>query len=744
MNKKIKLRSLFIGCFFVLLFVGLLFRVYYVQVVEASELLKKAQVSWKHSKVLIPKRGTILDRNGNILAQDAPAYTVAVNPKLINSKGVAADVVAKLGPLLGMDTPELRQKLLNHVTAKNQEGEFLVQREIRNEGWKVDTSVRNLIIEEFGDETAMNKMGVYMLEEQKRYYPAGELASHVLGYTDKDGEPQYGVEYYYNELLKGTPGSISYEKDRLGYELPNGEIKYQPAIDGQPIQLTIDQNIQVYIEQALREAYEQYKPKSMTAIAVDPKTMDILGMANLPNFNPNTYWDFDSQADFYNHAALSVYEPGSTFKIVTLAAAVEEGLFDPEAKFMSGRIAKSGWGGNAVHDHDRRGWGEITYLEGLKRSSNVAFVKLGYEMLGEQRLREYIQAFGFGSKSGLDLPGEGQGNIRFRYPIEVANVTFGQGVTVTAIQQIAAISAIANGGKLLEPRLLKAVLDPETKQPVEVIEPKEVRRVISEETAHIVSEYLEQVVSDQEIGTGRRVYIDGYRIAAKTGTAQVVENGKYASDKWVSSFIGFAPVEDPKIALIVIAVEPKISDYRQSGEVVSPVFKDIIHKSLHYYGVATTESQEGDFAVSSISVPNLVGKTIDGAENDAARQSMTIEVFGQGNQVVDQSPAAGAISGAGSLIYVITESAKQIEIPDLSGRSLRDALEICSLLEAQCNFTGEGYVVSQSISYEQGERLVQLKLLPLWEQAEHQESDEDESAEESENGSSEESESDSG
>jgi len=418
----------------------------------------------------------------------------------------------------------------------------------------------------------MNRMGVYMIEEQKRYYPSNELAAHVLGYMDKDGNPRSGVEYRYHELLKGTPGSIHYIKDLLGYELPDGEVGFEPAVDGKSIRLTIDQNIQSYIEQALLAAYEKYEPKSMSAIAVNPKTMEILGMANLPVFNPNRYWDFASQADFYNHAVLSLYEPGSTFKIVTLAAAEEEGLFHPDDTFQSGSISFPEWGSKRIHDHNRTGWGEITYLEGLKRSSNVAFVKLGYEKLGKEKLSEYIHAFGFGQPTGIDLPGEGVGDVDFRYPIEVANATFGQGVTVTVLQQIAAVSAIANGGTLMKPYLLKEVIDPETGEVIERTEPQAVRRVVSEETARKVAEYLEQVVADREIGTGRDAYIEGYRVAGKTGTAQVVENGTYASDKWLVSFVGFAPVENPRIALIVIADEPKVDDYRMAGRGLPPGF----------------------------------------------------------------------------------------------------------------------------------------------------------------------------
>lgn len=713
-TKKIKLRTLLLGGMLSLLFCGLIFRTYQLQVVEASALRAMAERVWISNKELIPKRGTIYDRNGNILAQDGPAYTVAVNPELIHKMGTADKVVEILSSSLGMNTPEGMQKLLAAVTAKNKEGKFLVQKEIRNEGWKIDPSLKDQIVERFGGEKEMNRMGVYMIEEPKRYYPSNELAAHVLGYIDKDGNPRAGIEYRYHELLNGKPGSVHYIKDLLGYELPDGEVGFEPAVDGKSIRLTIDQNIQSYIEQALLAAYEQYKPKSMAAIAVNPQTMEILGMANLPAYNPNRYWEFASQADFYNHAVLSLYEPGSTFKIVTLAAAQEEGLFRPDDKFQSGSITFEEWGGRRIHDHNRSGWGEITYLEGLKRSSNVAFVKLGYEMLGKEKLSEYIRAFGFGQPTGIDLPGEGVGDVDFRYPIEVANATFGQGVTVTVLQQIAAVSAIANGGTLMKPYLLKEVIDPETKDVIERTEPQAVRRVVSEETARKVAEYLEQVVADQEIGTGREAYIEGYRVAGKTGTAQKVENGTYANDKWIVTFAGFAPVENPRIALIVLADEPKVDDYRMAGRVLPPVFKEIMEKSLHYLGVTANFPTDGAAAggARSEKTPDFVGKTPEEARNLAARHGFALDVFGNGGRVVRQFPAPGTEVGGGQRMYALTASADEIRFPDLTGMSLRDALDLCALWGASCTAEGEGYVIEQRQSVQDDGLHVSLRLKP--------------------------------
>lgn len=709
MKKKVTLRSLLIGGGFTLLFVALMFRMYYLQVVEASVLLDGAKEVWSSSRELNPQRGAIMDRNGKVLVQDGPAYTVAVNPSLIHELKMEDAVVNVLAPALGMDHPSGRLKLMEKVTEKNAKGEYYKQREIRNEGWKIDGETADAIREGM---KAKGLEGIYLVEEQKRYYPAEELAAHVLGYRDKDGAASLGLEYAFDETLKGIPGMIRYDRDRLGYELPNSKVTYEPAIDGKSLRLTIDENIQVYMEQAMQETWDKYHPKAITAVAVDPMTLEVLGMANMPTFNPNIYWEHDSQRDFFNTAISGIYEPGSTFKIVTLSAAVEEGIFHPNATFQSGSIRVPG---ATIRDHNWTGWDEITYLEGLKRSSNVAFVKLGYEQLGYEKLNQYILDFGFGEKLGIELPGEQSGkiNIRGNIPSEVATATFGQGrVSVTALQQVAAISAIANGGKLMEPYLVKEVLEPETGKVLSRTTPQVIRQVVSPETSRQVSEYLESVISDLEIGTGRRAYIEGFRIAGKTGTAQKVVNGKYSeNNQYVLSFVGFGPVEDPKIALIVIVDEPQLADYREGGEVVAPLFKEIMAKSLRYLGVAAKEPMEKlVLAHADMAVPDVVGYTHLAAENELVRKTMNMEWIGTGDTVLRQYPEAGETAAPNETILLLSSDPQDTHLPDLTGKSLRDALQIAALLEYEATVDGQGFVVSQSVANLNGERSVHLVL----------------------------------
>ncbi len=708
------MRSLLIGILFTLLFFGVIGRLYWVQVVEASLLLEKAESAWSQNKELPAVRGTIFDRNHKILAQDGQAYTVVVQPAIINSRNQESEIVELLAPLLNMTDADKRQKLYSLVTRKRENGQFFSQVEIRNEGWKVDVGKANEIQKAIEDSGIR---GVFLISEQKRYYPAQELASHLLGYSNKEGEAVLGLEAFYDNILKGQSGMVQYDKDGKSFELPDSKITYQPAINGNSMKLTIDENIQFFIEQELEKAYDQFKPKSITAIAVDPNTLEVLGMANYPNYNPNEYWNFSDYGDFYNHAISSTYEPGSTFKIITLAAAVEEGIFNPDETYMSGRIQI---GSRFLVDHNNgRGWGEISYLDGLKRSSNVAFIKLGFEGLGAEKLRQYIDSFGFGQLTGIDLPGEKSGAINFRKNVatEVATATFGQGrVTVTALQQIAAISAIANGGKLMKPYILKEIIDLETNEVLESFGPTMLRRVISEQTSRVVSGYLEQVISDQSIGTGWRAYLEDYQIAGKTGTAQKVVNGQYSTDKWVVSFIGYAPVNNPQIALLVIVDEPEIyGDYRLGGTVSGPVFREIMAKSLRYLDVKfkPKENFVTTSSLASSKVPNVIDLSVIVAENEIRKNGFELALLGTGQSIINQFPLAEAEMMKGGTMYLLTQKPDQLSTPDFVQMSLRDVLQLCGFLQLNCSVKGEGYVTMQMESIEDGKKKLFFELEPL-------------------------------
>lgn len=709
MVKRIKMRTLLIGGCITLFFLVLITRIFFIQVVNGGIWQERAAGLVEREQTIKASRGTITDRNGNILATDAPAYTVSVNPKIINQLGIEDVVIDKLSSLLGKSESEMRAL----VTAKKQDGTFFQQREVRSEGYKINPDLAAKV-EEFRKELKDDYKGqnaIVMTQESKRYYPEETLASHLLGYMSRDGKAVNGLEVSYDEQLTGTDGYLNYQNDAKGYKLPDSQDNYLPPQNGSNLKLTIDDTIQYYIEDAMKEAVAQYNPLSMTVIAADPNTMEILGMANWPTFNPNTYAETPDQKNFINHAIQSIYEPGSTFKIVTLAGAVEEKLFDPNATFESKRVYI---GGYPISDNGHA-YGRISYLEGVKRSSNIAFVNLGYNMLGGERLRHYIDQFGFGKKTGIDLPSESASPIKpLVYKSEIATAAYGHGlVQVTPIQQVAAISAIANGGKLMEPHLVKEIINPNDGTS-EVIKPKVVRQVISKESSKLVSGYLEQVVADQTIGTGRNAYIEGYRVAGKTGTARKVVNGEYSKSKDVVSFIGFAPVNNPKIAMLIVIDQPDGSNIG-GGTAAAPVFKKIVSQTLQYMGVPkdtvkTTDKKSKTTPVVQAKAPDLSGKTAKQARSQLLNAGIAYETLGQGENVIRQYPVAGAAMNPGQRIYLLTEESSKMKIPDLTGESLRDALEVLSLMKVGVTVKGEGYVVKQTEQVAGEQRTVELVL----------------------------------
>ncbi|MBU7320181.1 penicillin-binding transpeptidase domain-containing protein [Paenibacillus oleatilyticus] len=724
MTKKVKLRSLIIGGGFTLLFVVLITRVYWVQVVEGAKYVAEVKENqWSKEKIIQPVRGSILDRNGKVLAEDSPAFTLALVPQTIKDNNNQEEVVKGLAAILATSgdptgVTALEDKIRKRFEAKR-EWTPTDQIEIRNEGWKIDSEKADKINQLVKDLQAKlpkknTPIGIVLLPEIKRFYPAGQLAAHLIGYSNKEGKSVMGIEAQLDNYLKGVPGFLNYEKDRYGVELTGSKSRYQPAVNGSNVQLTIDKNIQFYIENALQKTYDKWHPKSLTAIAVDPKTMEILGIANMPTFNPNKYGETKNQSDFINHAVASQYEPGSTFKIVTLAAAVEEGVFFPEDKYQSGKIIVAD---RELHDHNSVGWGRISYLEGLKRSSNVAFVKLGLEKLGPDKLRQYIDNFGFGSKTGVDIPGEVAGRVKMQYAPEYATATYGQGLTTTMIQQTAAYAAIANGGKLMWPHVIKQITNPDTGEVIEKYDPKVIREVVTPETAKQVGEYLEQVVSDQEKGTGRKAYIEGYRVAGKTGTANFVLPGQvnYAVGRWMVSFIGYAPLEDPQILVAIMADDPDLGgNYHLGSDVTAPAFKEIVSQTLRYMGIApsTTVQQTSQPTEKAPQgkMPDLTDQSLDEAKSAMNKFGISVEPIGQGPKVIAQSPLPGTEIGGAQRMYVLMQEGEDLPVPNLSGKSLRDALEVCSFLKVRCQSTGEGYVSDQALEGSGESRVLTLQL----------------------------------
>ena len=586
MRKRMGYRTFFLGVLFTALFFLLILRSFWIQVVDSKNVLAKASDVWDRSSSVTPKRGEITDRNGEVLAYTAKAFTVIARLKpYSNSNELYVKDPEKtaqlLAPILGATTDDLLGKLKKNVD----------QIELRPWGWKIPQDQAEKIM-------ALKLPGISLYDENRRYYPNQDFASHVLGYVTLDGVAQMGIEKTEDSLLAGSKGNINMKVDRKGNPLPGESENNKPVMEGKNVSLTIDRQIQGFVEQALNDIWSQYKAKGLTVIVSNPKTGEILALANRPSFNPNEY--MKGTAGFPNPAVGSNFEPGSTFKIVTLSGAIEKGLFNANDTYMSGTYNIKG--APPIKDHNNgQGWGQISYKEGVKRSSNVAFSILGYEKLGRDNLFSFISNFGFGKKTGIELTGEESGLVNFNdnNPRDIATMSFGQGVGVTAIQQVAAVGAVANGGNLMKPYLVKEVRDSKTNQVVSQTQPTVVRKVISSNTSAQVRDLLSAVVNEKD-GTGQLYALPGYDVAGKTGTAQVFENGAYVPGKYITSFIGFAPKNDPKLLIYVVVDQPEISNQGAGGTLIAaPIFKSVMEKSLQYLRF----------------IPQIAGKTETGSSS---------------------------------------------------------------------------------------------------------------------------------
>ncbi|WP_017471797.1 stage V sporulation protein D [Amphibacillus jilinensis] len=613
-------------------FFVILTRLMYVQFVEGPALTESAETSWSRDIKFEAKRGKILDRNGEVLVDNISAPTVMLVPRQVEDK---EEVSVQLAAILDVET-----KLLDGYLAQDTNIVRFA------EGRKLSED-QAIAIQQLG------LSGVYLAEDSKRYYPNDHMLAHVLGFSGIDNQGLVGLELYHDEQLSGMPGRLSFYSDAKGKRLPHLSDTYEAPLDGNDLHLTIDLAVQTIIERELDIAEATYQPDGAWALAVDPNTGAVLGMASRPSFDPDQYQDVDPSVYNRNFPIWSTYEPGSTFKIITLAAALEEKLVDLEEDeyYDSGMIEV---GGAKLHCWKHGGHGQQTYLEVVQNSCNPGFVTLG-QALGTERLFSYIDAFGFGQKTNIDLAGESSG-ILFDPekvgPIELATTSFGQGVSVTPIQQVMAVSAAVNGGYLYQPYIVDRWVDSKNNQTIEQVSPQLKHQVISEETSMEVKLALESVVAK---GTGRGAYVDGYRVGGKTGTAQKVgSNGRYLENNHIVSFIGFAPADDPQIVVYLAIDNPK-NTVQFGGVVAAPIVGDIIEDSLSALGVERRDSGlEKDYQWPDqplVEVPDLIGLT----ENDLVQYltQLAIETVGKGEHVIEQAPAPGTKVPMGETIRIL-------------------------------------------------------------------------------------------
>ncbi|MDO9573939.1 MAG: penicillin-binding transpeptidase domain-containing protein, partial [Candidatus Contubernalis sp.] len=578
-------------------------RLAWIQLVKAEELQQEARDQWNRGITVSALRGTIYDRNGRILAGSATAETVVAIPRQIED---AEETARALAPILEMT----QERLVEIIT--QQSALVYVKR-------KVD--------EEIAREVRMLDLpGIDFAKESKRFYPNDSLASHVLGFVGID-EGLAGLEYYYEEELKGTDGRIIYQADARGIQMPQGIQQYLPSTPGLELVLTLDETIQFIVERELNKALLEYDAESVLAIAVDPQTGEVLSLAKKPDYDPNRYYDYP-ETSWQITPIFATFEPGSTFKLMTLAASIEEAQYNMnETMFCPGHATVSGqvircW------TSDRGGHGSINFLEVVQGSCNPGFITLG-QRLGQEAMLKYLHAFGFGARTGIDLPGEGLGILftpEQMGPVELATTSFGQGVSVTPLQQVMAVSAMANGGSLLKPYIVKEFRD-EFGNVVKRNEPEIIRQVLSPETSEQVTWIMETVVQE---GSGMNAYIEGYRIAGKTGTAQKVGDGRYLAGKNIMSFVGFVPADDPQILVFIAVDEPKRGPMWAS-QIAAPIFRNMMGDILNYLDIPQQVTEQQD--VRTVSVPDMVGMTIDEASARVNTEGLILKIVGEGDVI---------------------------------------------------------------------------------------------------------------
>ncbi|KKI93742.1 penicillin-binding protein [Bacillus sp. SA1-12] len=694
-NTNMNRGAAILSLLFALLFLVIFIRFFYIQAtgtVHGEALAARAEKLYEEQRPIEATRGRILDHSGEVIAEDKTSYKliaildekVTTNPKKPQHVVDVDETAQKLAPLLDMKVSEV-EKILSK--------EDLFQVEFGSAGRDISQSQKEKIEE-------LDLPGITFIRDKQRFYPNGVFSSHLIGYAQTQEETKetvgmMGLEKNLEKYLREEDGYVKFEKDNYNWKLPNSNDKIVAPKNGNDVYLTIDQKIQTFLEDAMNQVVDEFSPEKIIAVVADPKTGKILAMGQRPSFDPNTR-DITS---YTNDVISYPFEPGSTMKIFTLAAAIEEGVYNGNAYFQSGKYAIEG---PDISDHNGSGWGPITYNEGVQRSSNVGFSLIADKLLGTDRLYQYLNKFGFLGKTGIDLPNEDNSQINFKTHRDRVTTAFGQASAVTPIQQIQAATAIANNGKMMQPYVIDKIVDTDNKEIVKQTKPKVVGQPISEKTATEVLNILETVVSSEK-GTGKPFRIEGYEVAGKTGTAQIYspEKGRYLSgnDNHVFSFLGMAPKDDPELIVYVAVQKPELEG--KAGSVpTSMIFNTVMKNSLQYLQIEPTEETETtkveEEADSGMMLPSLEGMNTSEAKSKLKELGLEPILLGNGESIKAQYPEAETPVIVNEKVFL--QLSENVEMPNMAGWSKRDVMKLANLLGLSVETEGSGYVVKQSIN----------------------------------------------
>ncbi len=692
-RNSVKISKIFMLVTF-LFFVVIIFRTAQLatsDTIDGHDLSTIADQRTTRTDILPATRGTIYTSDGEVLAQNVASYTLiayldesrsdgSTSPKHVVDKELTAK---ELSAVIGMPESEI----LNLLSKDN-----VYQTEFGAYGRDLTELTKEKIVD-------LNLPGLDFIEEQKRYYPNGNFASYTVGYSrnveiveddvyTEEIVGELGIEKEFNDILKGTDGYITYQKDLKGYQIPGTEVTQVDPVYGQDVYLTIDNSIQFFVEQAMKDSYDTYGYEWMTMMVAEADSGKILASGSYPAFDPNV-------RDLTNYLDYNVslpYEPGSTMKIYTYMAAMETGLYDGNQTYLSGTYETSDK--TLIGDWNTDGWGYITYDKGFAYSSNVAAINLVEEYMSGDILYNYFQKLGFGSTTGISLPNELEGDISFQYETEIYNAAFGQGITTTPVQNIQALTAIANDGILLEPYIIEKIIDPNTGEIEFVGERQEIERVASIETIDAVKKLMYDTVNVAG-NTGTLYKLDGYDVIAKTGTAQIAtEDGSgYISgkDEVIVSFAGMYPLEEPEIIIYLSVKRPGNASQKAASTVVTSVIENI----SKYYG--KDYNNNGAVVKEEMSVENYVNSPLVDVYDEFDLTKFNVVVIGNGDTVIEQSIPSGSVMQLNEIIFLKTNSS-QVMLPNFGGYSYKDVLTYCEMASINCSFSGSGYVISQSLS----------------------------------------------